>query len=113
MAKETIELLEFLFDLGDATQASLADDGKISIGDAPKFFGVVWKAPVAIGGIQNVPKELSDLSEEGKAEVLAYVRQRFDLPDDELELLIEDTLQLGFSLAGNVSRWLKYSRKAA
>lgn len=108
--KETLELLGFLFDLADATQASVKDDGKITFSDVPKFLSVAWKAPMAFGGLQEVPREFKTMSAEGRAEVLDFVRLRFDLPDDQLELLIEDTIASGWHFADSLQRLIQYRR---
>lgn len=109
-AKETVEFLDFVFDLADATKAAKADDGKVNLKDAPKYFGAAWKAPAAIGGIEAIPKELSEHSPGGKQEVISYLLQRFNLADDELEALYEDTMTVGFQLASVLERWVDRKR---
>lgn len=112
-AKESIELLEFVDDLAEAVIASKQDDGKINWKDAPKFLGVAWKAPAAIGGIQEVPAELSNHNPGGKEEVMAFLRERFDLEDDELELLYEDTVLEIANVASLIERWRDRRRPTA
>lgn len=109
-AKESLEVVEFLFELADAVQASKEDDGKVNWKDTPKFLAVAWKAPGAIGGIQEVPRELSVNNPGGKEEVLAYLRQRFDLPDDELEGLYEDSVTVLGDLGSVIERWIARRR---
>ena len=111
--KETTELLGFLFDLADATKASIQDDGKITFTDVPKFLAVAWKAPLAFGGIQEVPKELKELDAEGREAIMDYVRARFDLPDDQLEVLIEDTLSTGWQFAMTLKQLVSYRKPEA
>jgi hypothetical protein len=108
-AKETIELLDFMFDLGDATQAALADK-KITWTDGPLFLSVAFKAPKALGGIESVPRELSEMSDQTREEVLSFTRRRFDLPDTDLEILIEETLAQCIDTFQLVKRWQKYKR---
>lgn len=91
--KETIEAIDFLFDIADAVLASTRDDGKITIGDAPKFLKLAIGAPKGIGGIQDVPKELTDLDGTEMAEITAHIADRFDISDDGLEAAIEDILK--------------------
>lgn len=111
--KETIEFLDFAFDVADAVQASLNDDGKITLKDAPRFFGAIWKMPAAIGGLQEIPTELRDLEPEERAQVIAFAKKRFDLPDDELEVLIEATLESGWVFAQNIRDLVKYRKPVA
>lgn len=111
-AKETVELLDAIFGLADATRAALSD-GKVSISDAPYFFQPAFKLPTAIGGIEKVPRELADLSDAGRAEVMGYARERFDLPDDRLEVLIEETLRTGWEFAEHIRELVIYKRSKA
>jgi len=111
--KETIEFLDFAFDVADAVQASLADDGKITLKDAPKFLNSIWKMPAAIGGMQDIPKELADLEPAERAEILAFAKRRFSLPDEELEVLIEQTLESGWGFAENIRDLVKYRKPVA
>lgn len=95
--KELKELLAFGFKLQKAI-ASLGD-GKINvIVDAPKFLPALLSAPKAFGGIGLVLAEIKDLDEAEREELLAFVRDEFDLSDDRLEELIEDTLEELLSL---------------
>lgn len=110
--KETIEFLDFAFGLADATQKSLTADGKINLFDVPNYVAVSFKAPAAFAGIELVPKELASLSEEDRKEIITYFEQRFDLPNDELEVLIENTLAAGWAFAESLRAIIMY-RKAA
>lgn len=111
--KETLEFLDFAFDTADAVQAAINDDGKITLKDAPKFFGPLWKMPAAIGGLQEIPKELADLTPDERAEILAFAKRRFDLPDDELEVLIEQTLESGWEFAESIRALITYRKPVA
>ena len=96
--KETKEGLDFLFDIADAVIDSLEGDGKITIRDAPKFLKPMRTAMGGVGGIQDIPKELADLSSAELDELCAHVSKRFDLKDDEIEVRIEDILKLSCAL---------------
>lgn len=109
--KETIELLDAVFDIADSTKKAMSD-GKVTLSDAPAFFGVAWKLPTAIGGIEKVPQELASLGDEGKATVIAHFRDRFDLADDQLEQAIEDALETGWAFGQSVQRLATYRRAA-
>lgn len=110
--KETIEFLDFAFDMADATQQSLASDGKINLMDVPNYIKVAFKAPAAFGGIELVPRELADFTDEERLEVLNHVSKRFDLPNDELEVLIENTLASAWSFAENLRKLITYKKAA-
>lgn len=102
--KETIEAIDFLFDIADAVMASTKDDGKITIVDAPKFLKLAIGAPKGIGGIQDVPKEITDLSEAEMTEIVDHIKDRFDLTDDGLETAIEDILKSSGLLALSIQK---------
>ena len=108
--KETVEFLDFCFDLADATERSLEDDGKINLFDAPKYGRAMLGAPAAFGGIQLVPKELGDLQPDEREFVMDHARKRFDIPNDELEVLIENTLSSGWAFADNLRQIVTYKK---
>lgn len=101
---ETKELLDFGFDLQEAISSSLSD-GKITLADAPTFFSTLMGSATAFGGIQKVTGELLDMDDTEKEELLSHVRSRFDLPDDVLEILIEDTIGSIMGLYQIALRW--------
>ncbi len=96
---QTKEALSFLFDLSDAIRSSLAGDGKITISDAPKFLTPIRSAGKGIGGIQEVPKEISDLTEDELKDLTAFVSERFDIPNETLENKVENCLKYAGLLA--------------
>jgi hypothetical protein len=77
--EETKDAVKAICAIGNGVAAALADDGKITIGDFPKFIGPLMKLPAAITGIGEVPKELNDLTAEEKDEIIQIVK-------DELEV---------------------------
>jgi hypothetical protein len=90
--KEIKELLAFGFKLQKAIMGSL-DDGKINVvTDAPKFLSALLAAPKAFGGMNLILAEIKDLSEAEREELLTFVQEEFELADQNLEYLIEDTL---------------------
>lgn len=111
--KETQEVIDFVFDLTDAIVASVKDDGKITIGDAPRFIKSLMSSPTALSGINQVPKELADLSDEELKQICDQIRARFDIADDRLEVLIENALFSAMQLTVNISRIYALKNKAA
>lgn len=110
--KETIEFLDFAFDLADATQQSLASDGKINLFDVPNYIKVAFKAPAAFGGIELVPRELANFNEEERRFIIDHVNKRFDLPNDKLEGLIEKTLASAWAFAENLRDLIAFKKAA-
>ena len=107
---ETKELLDFGFKLQKAIMDAL-EDKKISvILDAPKFLAAALAAPKAIGGINLVGHELADLTEEERQELVEFIREKFDVSDDHLEMLIEDTIDEMLRVTKLSLRWAKYRK---
>lgn len=111
-AKEAIDVLDFGFSLADAIQSS-REDGKVNWLDAPKFVPLIPKAIAAVKNIDEAYAEI--ISPEGRDEVLDYVIGRFDIEDDEAEVLVERTLAFvleGVAIGENIAHFIK-ERKAA
>lgn len=106
------ELLEWAFALIKAFKASLGD-GKISFLDLPNFIPVMASSSTAFGGIEKVLSELQDLSEEEQAEIMKIARAEFNLPDDQLELLIEDSFATALNVYRLGQRWSRRGQAVA
>jgi hypothetical protein len=109
--KELTEVIDFLFDVAEAVQNS-NEDGKITIGDAPKFLRGLMKAPAAIGGANVIPQEIADLSEEELKQITDRIKERFDIEDDKLEAYVENAIVSGASCALNISRIINLRKTA-
>jgi len=107
--KETKELLEFGFKMQKAIVAA-ASDGKVDLTDAPLFFPPLMASVKAFGGIQGVSAELLNLDDVEKKELLDFARESFDLPDDQLEMLIEDTIAEILDLVKLGGRWARFRK---
>lgn len=109
--KETTEMLDLVFKLTGALSSSL-EDGKFQvITDAPKFIASAMAAPKAITGANLIPAELTSATEEDRQKLITFARERFDLPDDELEILIEDSLDEMLRLFRLAKRYASYRKK--
>lgn len=95
--EETKDILAFVMSLGNAVGQSL-DDGRMDITDLGNFLQVLTSAPEAISGSSQIAGELKDLSESEKEELLEFVKEEFDIPQDGLEEKIEKYLDLGARL---------------
>jgi hypothetical protein len=96
--KETRELLLFVIEFGNALGKSL-EDGKISVLELGNFIGSLGAVAPAFEGIADLPTEIKDLDEAEKAELVKLVEDRFDIPQDGVEALIEKGLKTGVALA--------------
>ena len=89
--KESKELLKFSISIGEAIDLSL-DNGKIGLEDAMNFYNAVLAAGPAFDNISTVAKELSDLDEGEREELLAYAKDEFDISNDKIEAVVEEAL---------------------
>lgn len=99
---ETKESLSWLFDLTDAIRSAAAD-GKVTIGDAPKFWGTLIGSGKAVGGINKIPAEMADIDPAELSELVLMVKERFDINDDKLESIIENIIFHSLQLTVNVA----------
>ncbi|OQY70802.1 MAG: hypothetical protein B6D44_15210 [Ignavibacteriales bacterium UTCHB2] len=91
--EETKDVVVFLCKTTNAVLDSLKDDGKITIGDFPKFGGVAMALFPAFSGINEVPKELAELSEDEVTELIALVKDELEL-DGNVEEVIAKALTI-------------------
>lgn len=95
--KELTDVIVFLAKLSSTIKASLDDDGKITLGDAFKFTGLVFPLVDAITNIQDVPKEFLDMTPQEREAVLDAVRQHLDIASNDKEA-VESALKVVFEL---------------
>ena len=108
---ELQDVLAFGFDISDALQAAAAD-GSFDLKDVPKFLPLYGSAKAAIEGIGNPVARFKNLTPGERAELVEFAKERFDIPNDELESLIEDTLDAVVNILSISARWA-HLRKAA
>jgi len=104
------ELLVFGFDIQDAFVRSLGDDGKFTGADAANFLPVLPSAIKAFDGLGNPWERYKLLTPEEKQDLIGYAQQRFDLPNDELENLIEQTFLEIYGDYRLAMKWRAYIR---
>lgn len=108
---ELQELLQFGFNFQNALNASLAD-GKITGGDTPNLFPLIRSVGPAFNNLGNPIERYKRLPAGEREKLHSWAKERFDLADDVLEILIEDTFR---ELEGDIRvamRWKKYLNKA-
>ncbi len=84
--EETKDVVLAVTAFANAVSSALEDD-KISLGDLPLLIGVATKLPSAISGISEVPKELNELDEAEKNELLVLVQEELDFQGDVEEVV--------------------------
>jgi len=94
--EQTKELLDFALTFGNALGVALEDGFQVS--DLLTLMPSFVKLPKAIEGSGEIPTELKDLDDAEVAEIRDFIRQKFDIPDDKLEEVIERALALGLEI---------------
>lgn len=111
--RELKEALAFGFELQNALVKTF-EDKKVSWTDGWHFWGPVRTVAPAFNNLGSPVKRYTALSADGRTILRAEFREKFNLPDDELELLIEDTVvYLEITVVKGVEigrRWVNYFR---
>jgi len=95
--KESKELVKLGLSVGNALGKSMAD-GQVSLSDAIYVLAVLKDAPAAFVGVEQVPAELQDLSDEEYAELVAFAKEQLDIPQDSIESSVELALEIGLKV---------------
>lgn len=109
--QETKELLDFGFKLQEGIISAM-EDNKASLLDIPAFVPAIMSAPKAFANVHQVLAELKDLNSDERTELLEFARERFDLPDNDLEIIIEDTLEVILLNVKIATRWANRTKAA-
>jgi len=102
--KETKEFLSFLFSLVYGISKSL-EDGKFKPTEILNFTGAVRKLPSAVGGIENVPDEIKDITSAEIDELVKFIIEEFNLVDKAKEAKVESFIETAFAFAKSVVAW--------
>lgn len=105
--KELVELLEFGFSVKDAFAKSL-EDKAITVLDALNFYTPLTLARGAFEGIKLIPDQWKYASPGDREQVKEYFAEKFDIESEDLEFLIEKTIEEGIHLYTLVSDWIEY-----
>lgn len=101
--KELGEMLKFVCALADGI-GEAAKDGSVTLGDAAHLIPLLYKLPSAADGIAEIPAEVADLSQDEVAALVAMIKDELDLPQDKLEMAIEDALEIGIKIYALVQK---------
>ncbi len=92
MAKNTKEAVEFLLGLGQASGSAYADH-ELSLSDAIYFFDSLKLIIPAFDDASLIPTELAAWQESDTVE-LADLAAKFDIPQDNIEIVVQDAIKL-------------------
>jgi len=104
--KEIKEVLSFIISLGESLAASL-EDGEITIFDAAKFWEPISKVSDAFEGLDKVVDELAHLGSDELILLVEWAKEEFDIPQDDIELTIEQGVTLAVQLLSFVIKLKK------
>lgn len=104
--QETKELVAFSISLIQ-TAVEVAKDGKVGLSDIVTLMSALKDAPSALSGVDKIPAELKDLDDVELAELVSYIKLKFDLPNDLIEAQIEVAFDVAAALAKALLKWPK------
>lgn len=96
-----IENLKKLIDLGLRIPKEIADvteDGKVTIGEVFGFLPVATEIIAVSKSWKDVVAEFKDLDDQEKQSLYQYFADKFDLPNDKVELFVEHALLQAITL---------------
>lgn len=95
--QQTQELLDAVVALANAG-GRIFEDGKFELSEIAELVSPLIKLPTALAGIGEVPVELQDLDQAESDQLIQFVKDNLDLPDDKAELAVVDALKIGASI---------------
>jgi hypothetical protein len=99
--KNTYEALDFMCALANAIGDSL-EDGKIGVADLVNLYAPMSKIQLALEDIAEIRTELQESSADDLKKIEAYVLERFDIPQDKIEVFVEGLMGGAMALVGAV-----------
>lgn len=87
-------VLAALFSAVKAVDQAKQNDGKYTVADLGLLVLPATQIPGAVASAKAAEEEYKNLSDEQKAELIAWVKQDFDIADDKLEKKIEAGLAM-------------------
>jgi hypothetical protein len=104
---DIVDVLDFLFASKDA-YVDARKDGKVNWADLPKFIAPVTKLPPAINGIENIPAQGKDLSEDEITFLIERYKEHLPGDDERKRELILDAVEKGLLFASSIAAIASY-----
>lgn len=104
--QQTKEMVAFAMALLQAG-IDAAKDGKVGVSDMVALFAALKEAPVALSGVDEIPAEMKDLTEQELHELVDFVKLKFDLPNDQIEAKIELAFDVAMAFVKASINWPK------
>ena len=103
---ELKDALSAVINVAEKTDAALADDGRIDVGEG---IGITFSALGLIKVVKNIKsliEKYKNLTDEARTELAEWFRKEFDIVNDNVEKIVEDVFEALLKL-GNVFDALK------
>jgi len=97
------ELVIFLCKFAEGAIKSL-EDKKFNLLEVVNFIPALTAIGAAIQDIDQVPLEIRDLDDEEQAELIAALREEFDISDDDIEDFVEDAFAAVVAVVALIGR---------
>jgi hypothetical protein len=94
-------VLGFIIGLTESLAISL-EDGEISVGDVLNFWEPVKTLPDLVDAMDGLAAEASSLTPEQLAELVEWVKEEFDIPQDNIEATVEAFMDAGIKVMGAI-----------
>jgi hypothetical protein len=101
--KELSEVIEFVAELASAL-GKAAEDGKPTLSDAIYLAPLVYKLPSALDGAGKIPEEAANLDKEKMDALAEQFKEKLKLPQEKLEMAIEESLDIALRLYALVQK---------
>lgn len=101
------KLIKFSCGLTKQVNTSLADGWQWT--DILSFVDEASEIPAIGKALPQIAKELADLSSAERDELKDFVQTEFDIPNDNLEVVLENSIMQAISLVALVNEWRKIS----
>jgi hypothetical protein len=96
--KETTDLVMAVISLANGVGQAVADDGKIDVTDTVYLIEFMGSLPAAASGAEKIPGEIENMTDEQRTDLIALVKAKFDIPQDNVEEVLEDALTVAEDL---------------
>ncbi len=92
--EEVKDILDFMFSFIEAV-GKAKEDGEMSWSDARHFIDPVKKLFDAVEDIEEVLPEIEDLDESEYDELVAYVKDKWDYDEENLDWVVDTAIEAG------------------
>ena len=96
--------IKFACDFTAQCATALAD-GKFAWTESFGFVDELTQVPGLVKSFPELKQEVADLTETERVELYNYLKDNFDIPNDALETLIENSLAFTIAAVGLFEQW--------